>query len=204
MEGNSMTFEEIRKQWQSEVAQPAAVTDPKQLLAGVQRRFGTLERTIFWRDVREFLAGLVGICAFAAFWPIYRTSLVASVGVAIILLSTPMILYKLLAASRSRTTHFTSSVLDFSRDRLAWLDRQIRLLQTVAWWYVAPLGTGCMLVAWGLTPGRWFAFVQVAALNVGVAVITVWLNHRSVRINLLPARQELLELIESLESPAAA
>ncbi|HEY2841105.1 MAG TPA: hypothetical protein VGJ26_18260 [Pirellulales bacterium] len=195
-----MTFEEIRKQWQSEVARPAATVDPQQLLADAQRRVGSLERGVFWRDVREIMAAVFVVCAFGAAWPLYRSSLVATLGVAVIVFSAPVIIYILLAANRRQSGEFATSVLDFSRQRLVWLDRQIRLLQTIFWWYVAPLSLGCMLVGWGLTPGRWWMFWQLAALCLGVAVLTVWLNRRAVRNELLPARRELVELIESLET----
>jgi hypothetical protein len=200
MEGNSVTFDDIRKQWQTEVTRPTAAPDVRQLLQNAQRRFGNLEKTIFWRDVREILAGVLVVCCFAGAWPIFRTSAVASVGVAIIILSTPLIIYTLLAANRSRTPQFTTSVLDFSRQKLAWVDRQIRLLQTVVVWYVAPLFVGIMLAAWGLTPGRWLMFAQISAMTIAVMFVTLWLNRRSVQNDLLPVRRELVELIESLES----
>ncbi|HEX4144466.1 MAG TPA: hypothetical protein VHY91_13245 [Pirellulales bacterium] len=194
-----MTFEDLRKSWQSEVARPASAADLEKLLGKVRQDFGSLERKIHWRDLREILAAMFVVVAFAAGWPIYRSFPVACLGVAVITLSTPIIVYILLAARTPTAEPLAVSVLEFSRQRLAWLDRQIRLLQTIVWWYVAPLFTGCTLVAWGLTPGRRIHFVGLMFTNVLVAVVTIFLNRRAVRNELMPMRHELMTLVESLE-----
>lgn len=194
-----MTFEDLRKSWQSEVTRPASAAELQQFLGDAQRHFGSLERRIHRRDVREILAAMFVVVGFAAGWPIYRSFPVACLGVAVILLSTPVIVYVFLWARRPTPAPFATSVLEFSRQRLAWVDRQIRLLQTIVWWYVAPLATGCTLVAWGLTPGRRIHFVVLMLVNVLVGVLTIFLNRRAVRNELMPMRQELVALIESLE-----
>jgi hypothetical protein len=85
---------------------------------------------------------------FAARWPLFRSSLVASLGVAIIILGGTVIVYMLLSSRKQSILPFNASVLEFSRQRLAWLDAQIHLLETAVWWYVAPCFPGCLLVGW--------------------------------------------------------
>jgi hypothetical protein len=194
-----MNFEDVRKSWQSEVTRPESSGELQRLLMDAQRHFGGLERKIYWRDIREILAGVFVAGGFAAGWPIYRSSFVACLGVAIILLSVPIVVYLLISANRPTSTSVTTSVLEFSRQRLAWIDRQIHLLRTVVWWYVAPLFLGCTLVAWGLTPGRRIQFGILMVLNVFVAIVVIWLNRRAVRKDLMPVRQEMGDLIESLQ-----
>ena len=122
------------------------------LLNVMQRRCAGLERCIHGRDVREILAAVFVVGAFAAMWPLYRSSLVAILGVALICLGAALIVYVLMSARKPEPLSFHASVLDFSRNRLAWLDSQIHLLRTVVWWYVAPLCTGLLLLHWGLVP----------------------------------------------------
>jgi hypothetical protein len=98
---------------------------------------------------------------------------------------------------------FHASVLEFAGNRRAWLDRQVRLLQTVAWWYVAPLGAGCLLFGWGATGGAEPAFALHAIVVLAVGTGIVLLNRWAVRRYLLPVRDDLTRLIETLESTDA-
>jgi hypothetical protein len=90
-------------------------------------------------------------------------------------------------------------VLEFSRGRLAWIDRQIRLLRTVAWWYVAPLGVGSLLFTWGMSGGAWHIFGVQAVITVAVAAGIVSVNRWAVQKSLQPVRDDLARLIEALE-----
>ena len=57
-------------------------TELDELLTLVQRRCSGMERQEHGRDVREVLAAVFVVGAFAAMWPLYRSSPVAVVGVA--------------------------------------------------------------------------------------------------------------------------
>lgn len=194
-----MSFEDVRKSWRVEVGQPVPATELQALVLATQQRYGELERKMHWRFVREILYTILVFVGFAAAWPMCRSSLVGCVGVAVVMLSAPIILHVLASASKPRTVPFAASVLDASRQRLTWIDRQIRLLQTTIWWSVSPLLTGCMLVFWGITPGRWLPFWLLTLWAVSISAVGVFLNRRSVRTEMLPVRQELAELIETLE-----
>lgn len=194
-----MSFEDARKSWRREVDRPASASELQPLLIATQQRYGELERKTHWRFVREVLSAMLVLVGFAAAWPMYRSSLVACVGVAVIMLSTPIFVYVLASASKPRTMPFAASMLDFSRHRLTWIDRQIRLLQTMVWWSVAPPLTGCMLFFWGITPGRWLPFCLLTLWAILLSTVGVFWNRRSVRTELLPVRQQLAELIETLE-----
>ena len=95
---------------------------------------------------------------------------------------------------------FHASVLEFSRNRLAWLNRQTRLLRTVVWWYVAPLCVRSLLFVWGITGGAWLVFGLQALFVLAVGTGIVLLNQWTVRQQLQPVRDDLLRLIEALES----
>jgi len=169
------------------------------LLNVVQHRCTGMERTIHGRDVREILAAVFVVGAFASMWPIYRSSPVAILGVTLICLGAALIIYVLLSARKPEPLSFDASVLDFTRNRLAWLDGQIRLLRTVVWWYVAPLCTGLLLLHWGINRGAWLVFGLQALIVIAVAAGVVVLNQWAVRHSLQPVRDELARLIEALE-----
>jgi hypothetical protein len=77
------------------------------------------------------------------------------------------------------------------------LDAQISLLESVLWWYVAPLSIGVVLLTVGLRGTSWFtlAYSVVVAL---VAWGVVALNLRVVRRDLRPKRAELNALLSEL------
>jgi len=195
-----MGFDEVRKSWQSEVNRPVAPAELEQLLAAVQQRYGRLERTIHRRDLREILAALFVAATFAALWPIVRSSFIGKLGIVVIIISAAVVIWVLHAAGKPNEAPLATSVLESSARRLAWLDRQIHLLRSVIWWYVAPLELGGLLFGWGLTEGTPLAFWPIAVAFLVVAVAVVWLNRYAVRVELLPLRQQVAELIAALES----
>jgi hypothetical protein len=193
-----MTLDNLQQHWHNEVNQPMPSSELQQVLDTVQRRCAKLERSIHWRDVREILAALFVVAASGPMWPVLRTSRVAALGVLIIVAGAALIMYRLLSARKAAPPRLSTSVLEFARQRLTWLDGQIRLLQTVAWWYVAPISVGCLLLCWGLSGGKPLAFGLLALLNVAVAVLVVGLNRQAVRRELLPVREEVARLIDAL------
>ena len=97
------------------------------------------------------------------------------------------------------TPSIQASVLECSREHLAWLDRQIVLLKNVIWWYVAPLCVGCLLFGWGLAHGSMLAFALHTVIVLAVGAGIVLLNQYAVRRSLQPVRDEVARLIDSLE-----
>jgi hypothetical protein len=198
-----MSLEDLKREWRSEMDSSISSAELNELLDLVQQRCAGTERHVHGRDVREVLAALFVVGAFAAMWPIYRSSPVAVFGVTLIVLGAALIVYVLMSSRTPTALSFHASVLEFSRNRLAWLDRQIRLLQTVVWWYVAPLSIGCLLLVWGITGGAWLVFGLQALLVLAVGVGVVLLNQWTVRQYLQPVRDDLVRLIEALESADA-
>jgi hypothetical protein len=196
-----MSLEDIKREWRKEMDRSISSSELQELLDVVQRRCAGSERTIHGRDVREVLAAVFVVGTFAAMWPLYRSSGVAILGVALVCLGAALIIYVLMSARQPEPLSFHASVLDFSKNRLAWLDGQIRLLRTVAWWYVAPICVGCLLLAWGITSGAWLAFGLQAILTLAVAAGIVVLNQWTVRHSVQPVRDDLAQLIEALETP---
>ena len=111
-----------------------------------------------------------------------------------------LIICVLLSARKPEPPALDATVLDFSRNRLAWLDGQIHLLQTVVWWYVAPLCLGSLLLTWGITRGEWLVFGLQALFALAVAAGIVALNRWAVRTSLVPVREDLCGLSAALES----
>ena len=56
MKGNSMSLEDIKREWRNEMDRSISASELEDLLNVVQRRCAGLEHTIHRRDIREILA----------------------------------------------------------------------------------------------------------------------------------------------------
>lgn len=101
-------------------------------------------------------------------------------------------------------------MLEFSSAEMARLDRQIRLLRNVFWWYSAPLLVGIAVflggVLWGVPDlpgltsfGFHAGFFLCLAL---VANIIHRANQRTVNSELLPLREQLAAFRRDLATPS--
>jgi hypothetical protein len=195
-----MSLDDLKREWRDEMDRSIPADQLGQLMDGVQRRCAGVERQVHWRDVREIIASVILVAIFASMWPLYRSSPVAILGVALIILGAGLIIYVLLSSRTPEPLPFQASVLECSRHRLAWMDRQIGLLRTVAWWYVGPLISGVLLFNWGLAHGDLYAFVPQAVVAIVIGTGVVLLNQWAVRQAFEPVRDDLVRLIETLES----
>jgi small neutral amino acid transporter SnatA (MarC family) len=196
-----MTLDEARMAWHALDDDPALSLSDDDILALVKSRAARFERQIRRRDWREVIAALVGAVLIA---PVAAHSgLVTRVGVVIVIAGLVLIVVKLRLArpghAGPRLDVPVSAVLQAEQARV---DAQIGLLQTVLWWYVAPIAIGSVMIVGGTAGASRFTFwyaVGVALLSWGV----VWLNTRAVRRVLRPLRDELTELLSSIASPSA-
>jgi hypothetical protein len=195
-----MNFEELQRNWKSEVNRSAGSADLQRLLVAIQEQCDGLERSAHRRDVREILTAIVVVAFFAAGWPVFRHSMAASLGMALIVLGYFIFVFALLVARRPAPMPLNASVLEFSRQRLAWIDRQIHLLTTAVWWYVTPSFVGVPLAAWGLTSGNHIFFIVLTLFFIVASVQYVYSRRRTARNRWQPVRDEIARLLEDLEA----
>lgn len=172
------------------------------MLALVQAGSRRLDRQIRRRDWRELIASAVVAVALtpAVFHgtPLTRGgALVTLGGLALIALQ----LRRARRAGGSGASDLSLPVTAALRAERQRLDVQIALLESVAWWYVAPLTVGSIVIVAGQRSrgGVWFSLgyaVFAVLLGWGVTVV----NRRVVRRHLRPKRNELGALLTQLES----
>jgi hypothetical protein len=174
--------------------------DDRDILAIVQSDARRLDRIIRFRDWRELVAGVV--VAVLILPAAIRGPWLTRLGACVILAGLLLIAYRLWHARRvGSAADPTLPVAEALRTELRRVDAQIALLGSVAWWYVAPLIGGAILMVAGRSASRapWFLMVYAAA-----AVLMGWgiiaLNSRAVRRVLEPKRRELIDLLAQLES----
>lgn len=181
--------------------------DPDAVLDEVRRRQRTFTTTLFWRDVREAGVGLVMIPAWIYIgvskglpwtWHLVVPALVWVTGVMLVDLR----------RQRRALNEPGESLRSRVEVSLAEVDRQIRLLRDILWWYLLPLGLSMLPfvihVALRERLGVWWAVVPpVVLIGFGSAVFyfVYRLNQAAVRTTLEPRRAELAALLESLGGP---
>lgn len=172
------------------------------MLALVQAGAQRLDRQIRRRDWRELIASAIVVVGIAP--AILRGPLLTRVGAVVTLGGLVLIALQLWRARRLGGSGASDAALPVAaalRAERQRVNAQIALLESIVWWYVAPLTAGSILMVAGQTVrrGSWFTLgYTVFAVLLGWWVIA--LNRRVVRRNLRPKRDELTALLTQLES----
>jgi hypothetical protein len=196
-----MNLEDARDLWRSpdEHDGPVRVQmNEQEILSLVTKRAADFERVIRRRDRRERLALLVaGLFLLPA---LLAPSWVARIGVLIVLAAGVLIHLRLRDARRAEPVEDPAAPLaDVLRAERTKVDAQIGLLESVLWWYIAPLAVGVVLVFGGLRGPTWLTFGYAALVAAGAAAV-YHLNQWAVRRDLSPRREQLNRLLAQLES----
>jgi hypothetical protein len=174
----------------------------EEILALVETRSQRFQRQIRFRDWRELIAG--GIAAVMIAPAVLRGPLLARAGALTILAGIGLVAFRLFAARRLTASGDVDPALPVANALHVELDRvdaQISLLSGVAWWYVAPLLGGSVLLAAGsrgLAGWSYTLGYTIFAALLGWGIIA--LNHRAVRRTLQPKRKEIMALLAQIES----
>lgn len=193
-----MTNDELKDIWARQPAGGPAVS-PEAIwsVAQASERF---ERTIFWRDAREWLATVVVAAVFAydafAHGTVRWLSLLA-----VLIACLPMSYATFVRRGRPAPTS-TGNVADNLRGATVSVRQQIGLLKSVFWWYLLPLAFCLLLIfverrQW---ERGWLSSLLSLAFGV-VLFVGIWmLNQHGVRADLEPRLRQLERTLAELES----
>ena len=176
--------------------------DDEDILALVHTRSRRFQRQIRFRDWRELIASAIVAIMIAP--AVLRGALLARAGAIVILLGLVFVALRLWRASRltgPRATDMTLPVTAALHAELRQVDAQIMLLESVGWWYVAPLVGGSLLLVAG-SRGR-AGWLFTLGYAIGAALLSwgvIALNRRAVRRVLQPKRNEIVNLLAQIES----
>lgn len=192
-----MTLAEARAVWAAGgVDSGGRHMSDTEVLALVLKRSAGFQRTIRWRDARELVAAALVVAVLLP--TLIRGGWLARAGVGLIIAGCGLIFVMLISARRLAAPRPDWPLAQVVRAEEARVAAQVRLLETVLWWYIAPLATGAMLIVAGDAGLSWFTAgyaLFVVALSVGI----YWLNRVALRRDLWPRRAELQGLLQQLE-----
>lgn len=192
-----MRLEELKSLWQADSPDCAGNRQSEaEMMEGIRLQAERFDRRVRRRDWLETAAAALAIVVFALAMPAFGW--LARVGAGLIIGGCVLVAWRL---HRTRRRHAESGVdrpvTEVLRAQIRKLDDQIRLLEGILWWYVAPIAIGCILVVAGLRGWSWFTlFYALAVVALGAVVRHV--NRRCARNDLRPRRRELASMLESM------
>jgi hypothetical protein len=192
-----MNLDDLKPNWQQTQNELADNSRFDEIAARVYARTSWFERIILRRDRIEGTACVLVLALFSMGF-IVVDGWVAKLGMTMVILGAIEVMSVLYLVRRrgARRPH-DLPLKEFCAAELASVDRQIWLGRNVTWWYTVPLLAGCLPIGFG-TAGPTVAFGISCAGLVAFGWFVFWLNQRAVRNTLLPLREELAEIHQSL------
>lgn len=177
--------------------QAATLSDPNdaaRLARAIERRTLSFDRTVYWRNFREYAAGVaITICFLVLavrFPPLRLTALAGLAAISVVLFS----------LWRSHRHHAqpddTADLQSFHAALLARYDHQIRLLRGVKYWYVLPQYLWLLLVVIQTPASRPAARATLFLLSTAIMAFVVWLNQSYGVRRLQREKQKALEMLK--------
>jgi hypothetical protein len=165
--------DDIRRIWQNQPLENNPMP-----LEEIHRRARQFEKRISRRNLREYIAGGIGIVIFTVYLFIFRNP-VARTGSALIIAGALFVLFQIYKRATPGTLPadlaLTAS-LEFHRRELV---RQRDLLRTVWLWYLGPFIPGIVVFGMGVAPRHGTASWWDAAPFLSIVGAVMWLNYRA-------------------------
>jgi len=176
----------------------APARDDGDILALVQAESRRLDRRVRRRDARELVVAAVGGLFIAP--GLFRGALLSRVGAAVMIGGLLLIAIRLTRARKigGAASDLSLSVVAATEAELRRVNAQVALLESVLWWYVAPVLTGAVLMVAGSLGASRLTFAYAAGV-VLLAWALVALNARAASRVLYPRRAELLALLAQFD-----
>ncbi len=196
-----MELDELKEIWQDQESGDPIHHPEREIREYIDDRMRSLEEQIRSRDRLEIVAAVVVMIIFG-FLFFYTSSFWTRAGAGIVVLSAIYICYRLKKAQIEQVNSdqsFDRSVEAHLEMELQQVQTQKKLLQSVAWWYIAPMTVGLILLTFDSGSGFWFRILYPALLIV-FGVIIWKFNQRTVKRKFDPLEADIREAIRFIEN----
>jgi hypothetical protein len=185
--------DELKRYWQENLIGSQGTRNPA--LAGeLSSRVTQFDRKIFWRNFREYAAGLVVLI-----WAGYMAIRGNRPAIAIILGVTFVMAYLWWQHRKLRQPDPSTNLLVYEKALLERFDSQIRLLSRVKYWYLLPLYIPTVWMTIGRRSRHPLGAILSLAVVTAAYVFVWWLNERLAVGKLKEARAQLRAMVEEQE-----
>ena len=201
-----MNFEEIQKNWQEQSEKQLITINTDTLLKEVRRNKQSFDTSIFWRDVREAGGSFVMMIIIAIISIKEELSSLLFPAFACLFVGTFMVIDRMKLKKKYPYNKKNASLAGCVKVSLAHVNHQIWLLKNVHRWYLMPFTVGISIfwlwMGWVardsmdalLLVGRCFIFLFIVFFGI------YYLNQWGVKKYLIPRKEELEELLKSIQS----
>lgn len=194
-----MIEDELIKIWQSSPNQERVKFEKSRLMMEVQSTLDHLHKKIRYRDALEQVAAIVGIPIFA-YYAYHIPFLLTKIASVLIIFWGVYVIVRIRSAKKHKPSAFTETYLEYLYKTREYLKIQMRLVDSVLYWYILPAMTLMFLFILGPgIAGRLPKVIKMAALNVVVGVATYFLNKRAVEKQFIPRLKKIDVLIDVME-----
>lgn len=170
--GTPLPEAEWMQLWQTDMAGPPDQERQARVLLTQVWRF---DQKVFWRNFREYAAGLVVMVIFAGLLMLGHDRRTAAIG---LLCVGFVLVYLWWTHRRLGPLDPTADLATYRAALLRRYDDQIRLLRTMPYWYLAPLFVPMLSVAASVWPRSRGTAAVVVMVVVVMYVFIGWLNVR--------------------------
>lgn len=192
-------LDDAKDAWQAADPSGEVPVSEERLLRRVKAEAEAFDERLRRRDRREMIAAGLVFLFFATM--LLDPSWVVRIGALIVMGSSGVVAWVLRRArGRERDPAPDRPLAERIRAEREKVDTQIRLLENVLWWYLAPMMVGLGLIVLGDEGLSWFTLGYGAAVAVLCGAV-YYLNQRTVRRSLRPRREKWTRLLRWLEEP---
>ncbi|MCJ8318616.1 MAG: hypothetical protein MJK12_03225 [Colwellia sp.] len=195
-----MQLDDLKQGWREAVVSHASTDDLTEVIANLEKQTTKIDKEIKRRDLLEISIAVLLI----PFWIYGLTNTVGimqTMGLITAIISCIYIPYKLLNARKVSAVK-SSSIKDFLIREKQKVEQQKQLLESIVWWYLAPLTLSIILITLGSTATETSMFtindyLQKYYFFLALLVVGVYfLNKRA-------AKKKFTPLLENIEQRLA-
>ena len=198
-----MNDDELKKMWQQQPLRKPDVS-PEQLVSAMQKQTSQFRGILVARDLRELVVCAVVIIIFGIYYFTLAQTRMSRLGDLIVIGSSIFIAWKLVRARRNNPPAPPgATVVESLRAELNAVRAQSRLLGSVLWWYLLPIGIGIFACTSGSFGGGVGSLVYEIIYTIAIIALFAWiyrLNQTARATQLLPVEAQLESLIHSAET----
>jgi len=144
-----MKLDDLKQDWQNNITQVSAPENLTEVINMLEKETSKIDKEIKRRDFLEISIAVL-LIPFWIFGLFISKGSIQSVGFIIAIASCVYIPYKLISAKKV-TAPKLSNVKAFLEREKQKVAQQKQLLESVVWWYIAPLTTSIVLITLGAT-----------------------------------------------------
>lgn len=193
-----MLDQDLKNIWQRAGKTEFVDLNEAQLLTQLKPQIETFEKEIANRDKKEIQAALVLIPVFAAI-AYFVPETLSKIGAALIIPYSLLVIYMLKQVKKYKVSDFNLPVVDYLKQYYTYVAKEMRLLQTVAFWYILPPTISLTLFFMGIEENKVQLALTLLALGLVYLGIIVY-NLRSVNTEFKPLLARINAQITALEN----